>query len=298
MKKGSVNRNLLFLFIGVVLLISIFAAVSSASFVSAATNAPDAVLCSSLPNTNFWAPWKERCNIWLNGPTSENIYIVGQLAKWIILFLIILLIYYGLSAIEFPPSAALRVFIAILVGFLSTFLITSNELLTLMQGYTAMGVAIAVFLPFIIMGGITVMTAKSLSPIGIYLQKVLWVVFSFYLLVKTVTLWAVMDNLAALTAAGNQVTGISQTSILGFFNVTVTPQMITMAQHSDRGMLLTLILASIVSVFIMLSNKIVIRWFAKEEMESLTQAERNKLEKSRIYDSLRAQEVEKGGKGI
>lgn len=46
----------------------------------------------------------------------------------------------------------------------------------------------------------------------------------------------------------------------------------------------------------MLSNNIIARWFAKEEYEALTQAERNKLEKSRIYDTLRAEEIEKSRK--
>jgi len=264
---------------------------SAGETTAAATVAAGGVVCGNIQNL-FWA---EKCSLWLGGWDTKNlgenqITVIGQMIKWIMLLLIIILIYAALASVDFPESRGLKITISIIVGFLATFLITSKELLTIMQGYTGLGVTIAVFLPFLILGAFTIMTARALSPIGIYLQKVMWIIYTVYMFFKTITLWLAMN---ALAAGGNVAIVGSKLSIWGMYNIPVSQELIIMAQNSDKGMLIVLLVASVAALVVMLSNNVIARWFAKEEYEALTQAERNKLEKSRIYDTLRAEEIEK-----
>jgi len=238
--------------------------------------------------------WKSRCTLWLGGldrNLGENdITIIGQMLKWILLFIIIILIYSAFNAAGFPEKTLLKIILSIVVGFMASFLITTRELLTMMQGYTALGVTLGVFLPFMILGFFTIMVAKSMNPIGIYLQKVVWIIFSVYLLIKTWTLWSFIDEANAGTLNVGQAYNVN---ILFFkIPVKITQSMLNMVNNSDQTILLALAIASIASLFIMLSNKLVIRWFAKEELDAAVQAESNKIRKSNAYDSIRAQELD------
>ena len=194
------------------------------------------------------------------------------------------------KAVGFPSGTGMRVLLSIIIGFLITFFITNKELITIMQGYTGLGVTIAVFVPFFILGAFTIMTARMLSPVGIYLQKIIWIIFTVYMILKTSLLWVTMKAIAAgTTAAGETV------RVLGWFPVKVTPEVFTMAQNSDKGILITLIVASIAALFVMLGNNIVLRWFAKEELEAAIAAKKHQAELSSAYEKLQAEQMKKGG---
>lgn len=258
----------------------------------AGSSATKSVFCDSLSS-----PWKERCALWLGGPSGMgegDLTLVGQLIKWIILILIIMIIYSALHTIELPSNTPLQIIISIVLGFLVTFFITTNELLTLMQGFSTLGIAIAVFIPFIVLAAISVMVAKSLSPIGIYVQKILWVIYTVYLLIKTFTLWGLMNADAGVV--NNAATTNSTVQIWGFYHYPVDKATALLVQHADKGVLVMLVIVSLVSLAIMLSNKVVLAWFAKEELDAAIQSEKNKISKSNAYDALRAEELDKNKK--
>lgn len=320
MKKGHNQKVLFSLFILGILFLSLIAvsfvsaqqaplagtaqtdAEKAAQAAAAKTVTGGGVICE---NMNPGA-WKDRCTLWLGGisKADENqITVIGQMVKWIMLLIIILLIYSSLAAVEFPSQTGIRIALAVILGFLATFLITTQELLTVMQGYTAMGIAFAVFLPFFVLGAFTILIARTLNPIGIYLQKVLWLIFTIYLGIKTWFLWEISDTLAGTSTINPGLTNLQagqmiNVSILWFFKypLKVTSELLTMAKNSDSTVLITLLVACIFSAIIMFSNKIVLSWFANQELESEIQKERSKVQKSSAYDTIRAQEMGKADK--
>ena len=259
------------------------------------------VLCSklydnttSVTNQGFW--WNQ-CTVWITGYDRANlgqnqITIMGQMIKWLILFLVFMMIYSGLTAVEFPSNTFLRIVMGIVVSFLATFLITTRELLTVMQGYTGLGIALAVFLPFLILGAVTFLTARTLSPIGIYLQKVLWIIFATYMVIKTVTLWWYLHAVHYVTA------GLTPGQTADFFLYTkqLTAGEILMIQNVDPSVLFVLAVASIAAVIIMLSNKTINSWLAKEEVDATVQAKKHTMDLADARDRLEAESMKKGAK--
>ena len=247
------------------------------------------VICDKLPTT--WTSLQRMCTVWLK-PQASDLGTIGELTKWFLLFLVVILIYAALAAADFPPNTLLRIIISVVVGLLATILITTEELITMLQGYTALGVTIGVALPFIIMGFFTIMVARSMSPIGIYLQKVLWVIFAGYMIIKTFVLAGVVYG------------GVETPANSGFYNLfgaswlhfKVGALSAAIAKGSDTGMLIILVIASIVALFVMLSNKLVIAWFAKENLDAAVQAKKQKIDLSDAYDTLRAQNMESNKK--
>lgn len=266
MKKGGsvFGKKFLFLLIAGLLFASFFA-VLNAQLVSAN-------VCDDLSASNTWDWLGDKCALWLGGAEAADFTALGEMLKWLILIVVILMVYSALTSVQFPQSSIIRIVLSIIIGFLATFLITTEELITLMQGYTVMGVALAVFLPFFILGAFTILTARTLSPVGIYLQRVLWIIFSVYMVLKTAQLWWVLKY-PDETFLGMEISPVTQ----------------TIAENADPNMLIVLAIASIASVIIMLGNNIILRWFAKEEIEGEVLAQKSLLKRSQ---ELRKAEAE------
>jgi len=137
-----------------------------------------------------WGNWiNEKVELWLHADlttqTAEQRGALGDTLKFMLLGLVILLVYSALTFAQFPENGVYRLSTAITIGFLSTFLVTTQELLTMLSSYTALGVTLGVFLPIMILGFFTMMVANSSHPMGIFVQKIAWVIYSGYLFIKT-----------------------------------------------------------------------------------------------------------------
>ena len=77
---------------------------------------------------------------------GEGTGVDGATIKWLVLMLVIILIYSALGYADFPENGALRFGLAIVVGLLATILITTDELVTTLKSYTALGLTLTLFL--------------------------------------------------------------------------------------------------------------------------------------------------------
>jgi hypothetical protein len=257
------------------------------TFVSAQ---PSESLCDNIDNQ--WL--KEKCGLWVSGvdlstAAPKDISSVGETIKWFALIMIVLLVYSALSYASFPDSAWVRIAIAVPVGFLATFFITTNELITAMQSYSALGITLTVFFPFIILGFLTMVVASKGSPMGIYLQRIMWIIFSVFLLIRTYLLWSLKNAIDAGTIT-NESTNYS--IFFGIAKMKITETIVNNMSRYDSAMLFTMMVASIAALFIMASNKRVTDWLAKEKVDAEVQAQKLRMQRSQEYDSARAEAMQ------
>jgi hypothetical protein len=230
---------------------------------SAAATASQVTDCSNSPN--FMS--KMYCT-WLGGLNSTNLDLSGELIKWLFLVLIIVLIYSAFSYAKFPENAGLRVLLSIVTAFLATFLLTQAELFTAIQSYSAMGVALIIFLPILILAFFTMIVASKAAPFGILLQKVLWLVYAVFLLFKTMTLWILVQ---CQTNGGCENSSFTK-FLYDYIVVPLTSKTSLIAMKAqvaagqyDTAMLLLLVIVSIFVLTITMTNKFVVHWFAHEK---------------------------------
>jgi len=122
-------------------------------------------------------------------PTNSSIQ--EEFSKILILALLIVLIYSALGTANFPENAGLRFILAIIVGLLGTIYFSSSEIISIMESYKAMGLAITLFFPILILAFFTYFTATKGRAAGILSQRILWIFYSVYLFVRLVGLMVV-----------------------------------------------------------------------------------------------------------
>ncbi len=123
--------------------------------------------------------------------SPDDINVSTMYLKYLVLALLIVLIYSALGTANFPENAGLRLILAIIVGLLGTIYFSSSEILSIMESYKAMGLAITLFFPILILAFFTYFTATKGKAAGILSQRILWMFYSIYLFVRLVGLMVV-----------------------------------------------------------------------------------------------------------
>jgi len=233
---------------------------------------------------------QHRLYLWEHNSISDPL--VGPMMKYLLLFIVIILIYSALASAEFPESAPVRIILSVVVGFMATFAITTKELLTMLNSYSALGVTFAVFLPLVILGFFTMMMAKKMNPTGIFLQKIAWLIYSVYLFIKTGMLW-LMD-------ASKVNSDSAWVSLLSKVFNPIIPKgedAEKLLTSYDKPMLFILAIVSIaVFVFMVWKNDYVNRWLTKQETESEREAYEKLSERSKAKMQVDAATMQNAGK--
>jgi len=183
---------------------------------------------------------------WEKGETVSSIFL-----KYLFLILIIILVFSALSYSRFPESSIARIVIAIAVGFLSTIMIQPEELIAMVSSYTAMGAAFILFLPILILGFFTLVVSTKVAPVGIVIQRLLWLFYSLYLFVTSGG------------ALAMSISKIKSTSFIykffEFFGIEKPPQ-------AGGELILAILFVSSIIIFVVavLYNKSIVRWGAEE----------------------------------
>lgn len=114
-----------------------------------------------------------------------------MVSKYLLLFMLVILIYSILSTAEWPDRDALRWLLAIPISFLAIAYITPAELLGLMSLYSATGLALSAVLPFMVMlfFNTQLLASKKINVGKILLQWFMWGVFSLFLGYRMVMLF-------------------------------------------------------------------------------------------------------------
>lgn len=218
----------------------------------------------------------DRCVLWIGGAKINELNqnqasVIGNFVKWFVLILVILLIYSVLAQMQFPEnsegefSTFLGILISVVVGILSTFFITTQELITAMMGYTALGITLTVFFPILILGFFTITTARVASPIGIYFQRIMWIIYSVYLFIKSGMLFAISRGWGAANGIGGWAGHTDWYDLWGM-QIKITEEAF---KNYDVAMITTLFIVSIAVFIIMgMNGQIITRWLMKEAAES------------------------------
>ena len=175
---------------------------------------------------------------------------------WFILGLVILLIYSALSSVGFPESAGLRWPVAIIVGFIATMFISSEEIIAAMLSYQALGITLIVFFPLVILAFFTFTVASKANPFGLVLQRVAWIIYSIYLFIRTGL---------ALGAAYTGDRDPASSPFLGLIKRMSDFFGTGASASGDTTILMILFIVSIAIFFIFVfGNKKITEWFMKE----------------------------------
>jgi len=226
---------------------------------------------------------------WSSADVDEQVDSVGQVIKWFILVLVILLIYSGLSYANFPGKDQyfIRFVLALATGFLATFLITTKELLTALQSYTAMGIALTVFFPIFVLGLFSMVVITKAKPMGIFLQNILWIIYSVYLFART-GIYLVLKNAAE---AGTLVPGTPY-PVLGFIDIDINTGVIAAVNAYSGPMLITLFITSIAIFFIMvIGNRYIRGWVDEHLRASEVDARASELSRSSSFTKQNADQM-------
>ena len=252
----------------------------------------------------------DRLAYWEDGISfqTENYGVIGVLLKYIFLFLIIILIYSALASAKFPKNVFLRFLIAIIAGFLVTFMISKEEIITAMTSYTALGIALIVFFPILVLGFFTLVVACKASPMGIFIQRILWLIYSVYLFIKAGTVaWlkysmttnGVVESFDIAATEGQAASKVLQygngkvvSPIIQFF-VGKNVDVLNSFENADNTILIILFVVAIaVFVIMVVSEKPIIAWLAKEKIEAEVEAQKSTIERSKAYDKARAEAMQ------
>jgi hypothetical protein len=95
--------------------------------------------------------------------------------------LLTILIFSVLELAGFINSPGLRWAISVIVSIIATAYITPEQFFAIGQEYSAMGLAISTFIPFLIISLFTVASAKDGRAEGLFLQGIIWWLFTGFL---------------------------------------------------------------------------------------------------------------------
>ena len=241
--------------------------------------------------------------IWLKG---GELSAMGNFIKFMVLFLIVLLVYSALSFAGFPTkkdgtgSPVLQFIIALIVGIIATFPLTNQELVTMLTSYKALGIALTVFFPILILGFFTLVVASKANPMGIFLQKIIWVIYSVYLFIKTGALFLAMQYVKVQNGTVVLLKpGEGMPEWLKPFLPGTKEEIAKVLSENDTTMLFILLITSIaVFVIMVLGNKYVEAWLEKEKRDADVAAAQDTAERAVRKQKLDAKALsDLGGKG-
>lgn len=347
MKKGLSNRNLSLLLLGLFVVSLFIFAVASVSAeedpmpntIIDGVKVPDPNLQSdsqdtdnaagSIPVANigfgglFKFDFKEKRDLWLKGGknlTQGELDNVGNILKYLLLFMIIILIYAAMTSARFPKNWVLRAVFSFIVGVLATFMITTKELIALMNSYTALGLALGTFIPILVLVMITIFVASSFNPVGIFASRLLWAAYSLFLFFKTALVWLasryltvaststpgeyILKTLPGVKGVPSYITFLlGQTSVTDaagntrYFLTRGAEESLTRSlSTSDPTVLFILAMLSIfIFIFMVIKANWIYEWIDKTKRESEVSAARSIKKRADDMDKIQAERLKNSG---
>jgi len=249
--------------------------------------------------------------------------IVGETVKYFLLILIILLVYSGFSYMDFPENPIIRGIMSAVVGFLATFLIATNELITGLLGYSALGLTGFIILPILALLAITFVVASKSDPVGMFLSRIIWGIYGFALLIKAgiLALWLKYFGVVKLESgayrafqrtypanhakAGTAIpvppqihAFLPKKQVVGqtagsFEKITDLDKLGSILQTADLTTLWILIITAIlILIFLAFKGDWIQEWISKTKRDAEIQAEKAKISRSKAYDTVRSEAMQ------
>jgi len=182
----------------------------------------------------------------------------GEFIKLFFMLLVIILIYSSLTSVKFPEEAPLRWLLAGITGFLATILISGDEIIAILESYKALGIAMTLFFPLMILAFFTFVVATKVSVFGILIQRILWMIYSIYLFFRAAGLLLISLLGEKILSGG----GFIETTVTFLFGKGVTTD-------ASPVILVLMIIVSIAVFWIFVyKNKGLTEWLVKERREA------------------------------
>jgi hypothetical protein len=223
--------------------------------------------------------------------TGEGNIKLGNTTQRLFFFaLIVVLIFSVLTTSKFPEQAPVRVIISAVVGFLAIVYITPEDFYAIMQSYTALGIALAIFLPIAILIFFT-LTIGEKAAFALVFTRILWLIYSFYLFWKGLFIYFVLDNggsapewLASFYTTANS-TG-SKVVAASF------KPMVEDAAGQSQVMALILMGVGVIIFYFGVINHSWMDFFKAEMTKAQVESYRDKVKKSKGFIDANAEAVE------
>lgn len=206
-------------------------------------------------------PVKDMFAKWEEGELSVNI------AKYLFFAMLIILVYAIIGSIPILKDMGgpdfgwfLKLILSVIIGFLATAYLTPSEVYAMLASYSAMGFVLAAGLPFVILIFFTIEISKTGGAGGKLFAKLMWFAFIAFLTYKLIAGWADPNN---------PLTG---------------------------GMALAYLIAIFLAlVYILFFNKVLLKMWFKEEIETVQERLRRNLE---LQQAKRKAEAESATKEV
>jgi hypothetical protein len=210
--------------------------------------------------------------------SDKDMNALGVLTRWLMLFLVILLIYSGMSMAKFPDNSGLRFIIALIVGFLAVVMINNSEFITLLQSYKALGITVSILLPMMALSFITYTVAISLNSFGILLQRLAWLIYSIFLFLKVGGMLIFRIGVDFKTGWANS--EWFNSTIMFLFGVDANTLRSSVLQMNGAILVILLIVAIATFMWFVLMNENTVRWIARATQVADLDRYRDRSERS------------------
>jgi hypothetical protein len=250
----------------------------------------------------LWGLWENGTSYNSMKPKEQELF--GKTLKYLILILVVILSYSSFAYADFPKSKILRGVTSIIVGLLATFFITTPELVSIITSYTAMGVAMSIFFPILILLFFTMVVATKANPMGIFAQKILWVIYSAYLLIKSLVL-LMAPMYWKINAAGTGVEPKEVTEKIPSLFKYIFPrneagmlEVLKSVGNYDTAILWVLVITAVVITAIMVfGNRYVDEWMQKMKLDAEIEAKKQTIARAEASRKIEADAMQKPGGG-
>ena len=250
-------------------------------------------LAESLANSGIPKFITDRLEFWELGIDKDK-GLDGVTIKYLFLALVIMLIYSALTYVNFPDSftntssGIVRFIISFITGALATFAITTNELLSILQSYTALGITLSLFFPIAILLFFTLVTARKASPIGIFASRILWIIYATYLLIKSSIVF-----FATRAVSQGAETAFLESNITRYFIGDSIPTLIQNKAYDPTITIIVLIISISIFAIFVFGGKWIQAWLAKEERDAEIEAQKAMIQRSHAYDKARSEQLQR-----
>lgn len=170
----------------------------------------------------FIDPLVDLVDGWTQGRIAETS------AKFLFLILVILFIWSILDQVHLFGGGKAQLFIAIIVGFLSTVYIAPQDVWVILVGYNALGATLLTLIPFAILALYTFRVVEDNDAKKVTLQKVIWGMFTLFLVYFYINGW-IQNKITGFSGLGiAYLIATLSAALVFFFNSALVSQLAKM----------------------------------------------------------------------
>lgn len=230
-------------------------------------------------------------DLWLKGYNSTNFSLAGEFVKTLLLILLIILVYSSFSYAGFlgerEEFSTVRLILSIIIGLLATFLISTDALLSSLVSFTALGTAIWIFLPILVLTFFTILVSSSAVAFGMFFQKILWIVYSVYTFISGIIIFFL-----AQSKGGSAVAQLLTTYLINPLYGVNSVVLGNMKVAADAPTAILLIVVSIlVFYFAVIKGDEFVEYLAKEKRRTDIIRQKDELERQSTKRKLEAEDT-------